>query len=114
MLCRKTLENSEKQQNQFKGWVVASNRFSENERAALKLDSVATFNDYWRETNNARASFDRSTENDFSPIVQIVRDFGAPYGGLALGTISLLFVVSAKSSAFEKSITQADPVRRQE
>ena len=33
--------------------------------------------------------------NDLSPVIQIVRDFGAPYGAIAVGTVSVLFAVSA-------------------
>ena len=31
---------------------------------------------------------------DFSPIVDLIKDCGAPFGGLAVGTLSLLFTVS--------------------
>jgi len=35
----------------------------------------------------------RSFVKDFSPIIDVVKDFAAPYGGMAVGTISVLFVV---------------------
>ena len=37
---------------------------------------------------------------DFSPIIDIVKDFGAPYGGIALGTVSLLFAVKIRLQLF--------------
>ena len=91
---------------------------SEREKAALEVDSVPAFRDCWQHMNSARESFDRSHERgcgllgrryqssaafvlpfmeQFSPIVQIVKDFGAPYGGIAVGTVSIFFVVSGHS-----------------
>lgn len=84
---------------------MASKRFSENEKAAFTVNSVAAFSDYWHNSNSAKEKFDRSHENgcglwakrcqssaafiqpfmdEFSPIVQIVKDFSAPYGGVAV------------------------------
>lgn len=121
----KAVETSENAQVHFKDCVVASKGFSENEKAALKVDSVAAFKDYWEETNSAKEKFDRSHEkgcglwakryqssaaviqpfvNDFSPIIQIVRDFGAPYGAIAVGTMSLLFAVAGNKNGIEKSL----------
>lgn len=113
--CRKQLEASETVQNEFKQWVVESKRFSEHEKSAISLESPTNFDEYWQNTNNAKNTFDRSSDKgcglwtrryqssaaavqpfmkDFSPIIDIVKDFGAPYGGIALGTISLLFAVT--------------------
>lgn len=131
--CRKAVETSENAQVHFKDWVVASKGFSENEKAALKVDSVAAFKDYWEEANSAKEKFDRSHEkgcglwakryqssaaviqpfvNDFSPIIQIVRDFGAPYGAIAVGTMSLLFAVSVKSGGFHSMVPSAQTMGR--
>ena len=95
---------------------MKSKTLSEDEKAALKVDSVDAFRGYWERTRNAQDSFENSHEKgcglwarryqgaatfvlpfiaDFSPIIRIVKDFGAPYGGAALGTLSLLFAVSA-------------------
>ena len=130
---RKAVETSENAQVHFKDWVVASKGFSENEKAAWKVDSVAAFKDYWEEANSAKEKFDRSHEkgcglwakryqssaatiqpflDDFSPIIQIVRDFGAPYGAIAVGTVSLLFAVSVKSGGFHGMIPSAQTMRR--
>lgn len=112
---REAVKASEERQIEFKDWVVASKDFSKDEKAALNVDSVVAFEDFWQNTNTAKADFDSGKERgcglcvkryqssaafispfmkDFSPIVQIVRDFGAPYGAVAVGTMSLLFAVS--------------------
>ena len=130
---REAVKASEKRQIEFKDWVVTSKDFSKEEKAAFNVDSVAAFEDFWRDTNTARANFDRDKERgcglcvkryqssaaflspfmkDFSPIVQIVRDFGAPYGAVAVGTMSVLFAVSVDLSYVESSVTPADTMRR--
>jgi len=94
---------------------------------------VAAFIDYWEHTNSAKESFDRSQGkgcgllgkryqssasfvlpfmNDFSPIIQIVKDLGAPYGGLAVGTLSLLFAVSVILVDSHRLIISADTANR--
>ena len=130
---RKAVETSENAQVHFKDLVVASKGFSEYEKAAWKVDSVAAFKDYWEEVNGAKDEFDRSNEkgcglwakryqssaatvqpflDDLSPIIQIVRDFGAPYGAIAVGTVSLLFAVSVRSGGFHSMIPSAHTMRR--
>jgi hypothetical protein len=94
--------------------VTQSNEFSEDEKKAIQYNTLAEFKAYWAKVNEAKSDFDISHEkgrglwskryqslativqsfmDDFSPLVQIIRDFGAPYGGVALGVISVLFVV---------------------
>lgn len=94
---------------------------------------MAAFKEYWEETNSAKEHFDRSHEkgcglwakryqssaafvqpflDDFSPIVNIVKDFGAPYGAVAVGTMSLLFAVSFNSGVFKHLVPPADTTRR--
>ena len=113
--------------------VVASKGFSEFEKAAFTVESVAAFEDYWRTSNMAKANFDHSHEkgcglwtkryqssaafiqpfmNDFSPIIQIVRDFGAPYGAVAVGTMSLLFAVRINLGAIDHLVPSADTTTR--
>ena len=112
---------------------MASKEFSKDEKAALNVVSVAAFEDFWQNTNMAKADFDRGKERgcglcvkryqssaafispfmkDFSPIVQIVRDFGAPYGAVAVGTMSLLFAVSVDFSFVESLVPPTDTMRR--
>ena len=133
-ICRrKAVETLENEQVHFKDWVVASKGFSEKEKAAFKVDSVAAFTNYWEEVNSVKENFDRSHEkgcglwakryqssaaviqpfvNDFSPIIQIVRDFGAPYGAIAVGTMSLLFAVSLTPGGVHSMIPPAQTMRR--
>ena len=80
----------------------------------VNYDTIEQFDAFWKQTNDAQEEFDerhekgcglfsksyqssavvaRSFMRDFSPILEIVKDFAAPYGGLAVGTISVLFVV---------------------
>lgn len=94
---------------------MASSKFSKEEKAAFRINSAAEFDEYWQATNDAKTIFDHSHErgcswwakryqttaasvqpfmNDLSPLIEIVRNFGAPYGNIAVGVISLLFVVS--------------------
>ena len=131
--CRKEVEISEGKQVGFKDWVVGSKAFTRTEKAALDVDSAAAFKDYWEETNSALGDFDRSHEkgcglrskryqyvaadaqrfvNEFSPIVQIVKDFGAPYGAVAVGTMSLLFAVSVNPAVFDHFVRPANIARR--
>ena len=112
---------------------MASKEFSKDEKAALNVDSVAAFEDLWQKTNAAKADFDRSEERgcglcvkryqssaafispfmkDFSPIIQIVRDFGAPYGAVAVGTMSVLFAVSVDFSYVGSLVPPTDTMRR--
>ena len=100
---------------------MASSKFSKQEKVAYEINSVAAFGEYWQATNDAQASFDRSHErgcswwakryqaaaasvepfmNDLSPIIEIVRNLGAPYGSIAVGTVSLLFVVSFSAGCY--------------
>jgi hypothetical protein len=93
---------------------MQSNEFSEDEKKAIQHNTLAEFKAYWARANEAKSDFDVSHEkgrgllskryqslativqsfmDDFSPLVQIIKDFGAPYGDGALGTISVLFVV---------------------
>jgi hypothetical protein len=95
-----------------------SKDFSEDEKCAVQYDTLIEFKKHWAEANDAKSNFDSSHEKgcglwskryqslstvvqsfmeDFSPLVEIIKDFGAPYGGIAIGTISLLFVVCFSS-----------------
>lgn len=96
--------------------VEASKGFSETEKAAIKLDTVEKFYIFWERAHNEQGAFDRSHERgcglwskryqssaaiiqgfmeDFSPVIKIVQDFAAPYGGMAVGTMSVLFAVGS-------------------
>ncbi|KAL6714365.1 hypothetical protein ACLMJK_007788 [Lecanora helva] len=121
----KNVEVSENKQLGFRDWVARSKGFSESEKSATNVTSVPAFEEYWRQMDTAKDGFERRQEKgcglwaksyqssaeqmqpfltEFSPIVQIVKDFGAPYGGLAVGTVSLLFAVAWNKSEMEKNL----------
>lgn len=104
--------------------------YSEREKEAINISSQETFNTMWNELNNEKATFDRNHEKgsglfskryqetsvavhdflkDFSPILKVVKDFASPYGNLAFGTISILFVVSFVTSEL---CTKAEAIDR--
>jgi hypothetical protein len=110
----KRIEKSETEQKQFKEWVMQSKVFSEDEKRAVQYNTLVDFKKYWAQANEAKSdieashkkgrglqskryqSFSTAVESfmeKFSPLIEIIKDFGAPYGGVALGTISLLFAV---------------------
>jgi hypothetical protein len=80
----------------------------------LYIDSKDAFENFWNAALSSKRGFDvgrasgiglskqRASEfgasayevmRNVSPILEIVKDFGAPYGGLAIGTVSFLFAV---------------------
>ena len=113
-LSRETIKGSESEQIKFKQLVSTSKSYSEIEKAAIKFETFAQFEEFWQTTTNLKEEFDQSHERgcglcsknyqksavmardfmrDFSPIIDLVKDFAAPYGGVAVGTISVFFVV---------------------
>ena len=113
-LSRETVIRLENEQKEFKNLIASSKEYSEIEKNAINVTTVAEFKDFWQNTKDAKEDFDRSHEkgcglcsktyqssavvvgnfmDDFSPILDIVKNFAAPYGGMAVGTISVLFVV---------------------
>lgn len=93
---------------------MGGKEFSETEKAVIKFNTVTEFSKFWEQANSAKGTFDRSHEkgcglwskkyqstaviaqdfmDDFSPIIQIVNNFAAPYGSMAVGTMSVLFAV---------------------
>lgn len=90
------------------------------------MKTTQEFREYWGRLTTAQNSFDENHEHgcglfvrhyqasasvalafmdDFSPLIDTVKDCAPGYGGLAIATISLLFVVSAyKHLIVSKSI----------
>ena len=114
MIFSETVKISDHEQGKFRTLVATSKEYSETEKAVFNFNTFAEFDAFWQKTNDAKEEFDQSHERgcglwsknyqssavvarsfmkDFSPIIDIVRDFGAPYGGLAVGTVSVLFAV---------------------
>ena len=111
---RQTIKSLESEQTKFKKLVASSKDYSEIEKALINFNTLAEVDAFWQKTNNAKEEYEQRQERgcglclksyqtsavmvqsfmkDFSPIIDIVKDFGAPYGGLAIGTISVFFVV---------------------
>ena len=104
---------------------MASKDFSAREKKAYEVTSVDAFGEYWQGVSSAKEDFDQSHEkgcglwakryqsstafikpffDDFSPLVRIVKALGAPYGDVALATMTLLFAVSVIIVLFGSSV----------
>lgn len=89
-------------------------RFTNEERLTLDITSQEAFETYWTATLNQKAGFDKNHEKgvagagkkannqlasayqiaqNFSPVMEMVKNFGAPFGGMALGTLCFVLVV---------------------
>lgn len=89
-------------------------RFTDLEQSALQVDSKEAFDTFWEKAWGDKSAFDKnrshgwrrpgqkvisaaSWASDFihnlDPLVNIVKDFGAPFGGMAIGTICFLLTV---------------------
>ena len=105
--------------------VLASKDFSTREKEAYGVATVDAFSGYWQGVNSAKEDFDKSHEkgcglwakryqsstafikpffDDFSPLVRTVKALGAPYGDIALATMTLLFAVSVITVSFDSSV----------
>jgi hypothetical protein len=119
IIHRKRIEELENEQRQFREWVMQSSDFSEDEKKAIHYNTLAEFKEYWGKAIETKSQLESCHEKErgltskrhrsfaaivkrfmenFSPVIQIIRDFGAPYGNSAIGTISVLFVVSLADS----------------
>ena len=108
------VKRSDDDQKVLRDFVKKDHRFSKEEKAALDIDSVDAFDIFWNSVLQSQNKFEETHKKgaglamrkvqDFGasasdivqhmdPIVQIVKDFGAPYGGMAIGTITFLFTV---------------------
>lgn len=111
---RVLVKRSDDEQQALRNLVESDSNFSDEEKAALDIDSVAAFEIFWNSALQSQNKFEEAHENgaglamrtfqDFGasasdimqhmePIVQVVKDFGAPSGGMAIGTITFLFTV---------------------
>ncbi|MCJ1266406.1 hypothetical protein MMC22_006291 [Lobaria immixta] len=123
-----TIKSLENEQSEFQKLVATSNDYSVREKEVVGYETVAQFNAYWRKTTNANQEFDQSHTKgcglfskkyqssavvvqsfiqDFSPIIEIVKNFAAPYGGMALGTISVFFTVAGNKDKMEEGLASA-------
>ncbi|RYP33461.1 hypothetical protein DL767_004739 [Monosporascus sp. MG133] len=122
---RDKLGESEDKQRQLREKVVKIRKFTQEERSALSINSKEAFKDFFEAALDDQVAFDTEHEHgagrlskgatslaasahdilqDFSPIVDIVKDCGAPYGGMAIGTICFLFTVANNRGRMEEVI----------
>ncbi|KAI0106667.1 hypothetical protein F4814DRAFT_428650 [Daldinia grandis] len=114
------LEKSDQKQKRLRDFVNSHDRFSEKEKHILQLDSVDAFSRIWANTLRASHEHDvgptaqrlqRFTDTavvvlqHVNPILQLVKDFGAPYGGMAVGTILFLFTIARNRAKMESDIS---------
>lgn len=110
------IQISQAQQEQFRNTVSTSALYSKTAKAVVQFNTIEQFNNFFLEpTQNAQSDFDKDHErgpkslarayqslsvkamdfmNQFSPVLELVQACGAPYGGIAVGIVSVLFVVS--------------------
>lgn len=111
---RDKLTGAEDSQVRLRETVKKTAKFTNAERDALDIDNPEAFQTYWGDTLEAKLAFDRQHEHDtgrvakgvtnfgstafnvlqnFNPMVEVIKEFGYPYGTLAVGTICFLFAV---------------------
>ncbi|KAL9105306.1 MAG: hypothetical protein Q9227_009501 [Pyrenula ochraceoflavens] len=104
---------------------MGNKAFSATEKAALKVNTFNEFDAFWSQVNGSKQklnhgnreghpslskSYQKSASvaydfmQSFSPIIGLVKDFAAPYGGLAIGTLSLLFIVAKNKNDIEERL----------
>ncbi|KAL9004060.1 MAG: hypothetical protein Q9188_003095 [Gyalolechia gomerana] len=119
------INKSEHEQREFKELVVNSKAYSKAEKAAISFHTFEEFDAFWTRANDDKEDFDKSHQRgcglfskryqhaaaqaqsfakDLSPIIDLVKNFAAPYGGIAVGTVSVLFVVASKKDGFEERL----------
>ncbi|KAI8306399.1 hypothetical protein K4K59_011500 [Colletotrichum sp. SAR11_240] len=119
------LKDCDSRQWRFRDKIVNERKFI-REKNALDVQSHEDFESFWKTTQGARAQYDAKREigigrvvkgmtslaasandilQDISPILDLVRNFGAPYGGMAIGTICFVFVVAKNRVRMEEQIT---------
>ena len=93
----------------------SSKSYTSAEKTAISLRTANEFVKFWNQTRATKERFDKNHDtglgraargvqssaaaagefmHEFSPIINIVKDFGAPFGGIAVGVVSMFFTVS--------------------
>ncbi|KAI1387951.1 uncharacterized protein F4822DRAFT_444459 [Hypoxylon trugodes] len=120
------LKKSHQKQIELRRFASKHISFSEKERLALQFDSVAGLNNIWDTALEAKSQLEAGHEHgvglmskrlqdsatagyvilqQIEPILRLVKDFGAPYGGMAVGTISFLFAIVHNRAKMERDIS---------
>ncbi|PLB40287.1 uncharacterized protein BDW47DRAFT_116070 [Aspergillus candidus] len=119
------IEKSDAEQEEFHRIAQANSNFSKEELSALRIQSADDFEKFFGSTLAAKGKFEashrhgtgragRAIQNsgasayeilqNMEPIVEIVKTFAAPYGGIAIGTISFLVTVASYRARTEQLI----------
>ncbi|KAF4462795.1 hypothetical protein FALBO_10392 [Fusarium albosuccineum] len=119
------LKRSDKKQQQLRERVSKTGKLTLEQKSAWDTNSNEALKNFWQTTFNAKVDFDAEHEHgagrfsktatslaataydflrDLSPIVEIVKDFGAPFGSMAIGTVCLLFAVAKNRANMEEKI----------
>lgn len=114
MVTRKVVERCETQQRDFRAKITTAGRFTRAEQSALEIESRDAFKAFWEATLSDKNTFDMKHQQrgrraatqvvslsasahdmlqSIDPLVNIIKDLGAPYGGMAIGTICFLLTV---------------------
>ncbi|KAF2232960.1 hypothetical protein EV356DRAFT_578033 [Viridothelium virens] len=122
---RETVIGVEQRLDQFQKFVLKDKNFSNTEKKAIQIKDIKEFEVLWQDVLEAKETFEEShrkgykmwsreyqnTANtihsfikEFSPILDIIRDFGGPYCGLAIGTVSVLFAVAKNKHNIEEKL----------
>lgn len=107
---REIVERCEDRQTHLR----SSRQYTKTEKSALSIDSSEAFSKFWATALSDKRTFDEKHQHgrsrigkqvtsfsasahdiikNFDPLMSIVKDFGAPYGGMAIGTICFLLTV---------------------
>ncbi|KAK6495010.1 hypothetical protein TWF481_003038 [Arthrobotrys musiformis] len=121
------VKDSDIEQQKFHAFVNSqAGKFSEEEKSTLQIDSFDAFEKFWNKTLDTRQNFEANHEHGVGlaartaqnfaasvydilqhvgPLVEVVKDLGAPYGGMTIGTISFLFIVAKNRVSMENQIS---------
>lgn len=113
---RTIIEKSDQDQLRLREYVRGHQDFTADEQATLDINSVDAFQHIWGVTVKSKAATEERRKrgskrvgqsaldfvaaasdilNYMGPILNLIKDIGAPYGGMAIGTVSFLFTVSS-------------------
>ncbi|KAJ5928276.1 hypothetical protein N7466_007232 [Penicillium verhagenii] len=118
------VKRSDEAQHALRKFIHKKHTFSEEEKSTLDFNSVEAFEDYWGLTWKAKEKFGAAHNSEvrseiqsfvssacgimksLDPIVALVKDLGAPYGSMAIGTISFVFTIINRRAQAENLISR--------
>lgn len=121
-----SIKTSNDKQKQFHESMRICAKFSDQEISALQFDSIPAFESFWHSTADAKQRYDtehskgakrlaaKSQEyaamafdilHTMSPLLEIVKDLGAPFGGFAIGTLSFFLLIAKNKIAMQNRLS---------